>query len=226
MRRQSLISAAMLLALLTLAGCTADPLSVVVLSARAPGTSCDFGDDSKYVSGGSLDMRPYIVTAGGPTLQAQFFYQVFSWQNNLATVPLVVSGQTLDSGSGNNFIADTVYFSYQWSGAGQTFEDEIANTHAIISAGATSKDNSVGIELIQPKAAAKLATIASTTPQTLLVTFYISGKTAAGSSLHTNKVSFPLTIYKSADATLDCSATGSVSARCGDVGRDAPLTCR
>jgi len=226
MRRQSLICAAILLAAVVLAGCHADPSSVVILNARAPGDKCAFDDDTVYVSGGSLDLRPYILSAGGPTFQAQFFYQVFSWQNNLVAVPLVVNGQTVDPGAGNNFIANQVFYSYQWSGAGQTFADEIANTHAVIFAGGTSKDNSIGIELLQPKAAAQLATIATTTPQTLLVTFYVGGNLAGGNGLDTNKVTFPLTIYKSSDTTLDCSATGAVSSRCGSVGRDAPLTCR
>jgi len=224
MRRQSLIRAAFLLAPL-LAGCKADPSSVVVLNARAPGSKCDFSDDTLYVSGGSLDLRPYILTAGGPTLQAGTFYQVFSWQNNLVPVPLVVNGQTIDSGAGNNFIANQVFYSYQWSGAGQSFASEISNTHAVIFAGGTSKDNSIGIELLQPKAAAQLATIATTTSQTLLVTFKVGGNLAGGNGLDTNEVAFPLTIYKSSDTPLDCSATGSVSSRCGDIGRDAPLAC-
>jgi len=224
MRRQSLIRVAMLLGPLVLAGCSADPLSVVITTARAPGDQCKFNDDTVYVSGGSLDMRPYDPGSGIP-VQATVFYQVFSWENNLTTTPLTVNGQVIDPGAGNNFVADTAHFSYQYSGAGQTFEDEIANLHAVIDAGGTTQSNSVGIDLIQPKAAAKLLAIVDTTPQTLLVTFYLSGKVTAGNSLNTNKVTFPITVYKSSNATLSCPAGQQVTAECGQVGRDSSLAC-
>ena len=47
----------------------------------------DFSDDTKYVSGASLDMRTYTLVTGGPTLQGQAIYEVFSWENNLTPVP-------------------------------------------------------------------------------------------------------------------------------------------
>ena len=223
MRRQSLIRVALLLGPLALLGCSADQLSVVITTARAPGDKCDFTDDTTYVSRGSVDMRPYDVGSG--PVQSSSFYQVFSWENNLSVIPLVVNGQTIDPGAGNNFVADTAHFSYQYSGAGQTFEDEISNMHAVISAGAGPKDNSVGFELIQPKAAAKLLTIVNTTPQTLLVTVYVSGKLTGGNSLTTNKVSFPVTVYQSASTTLTCP-TGTVpSSTCGEVGRSSDIAC-
>jgi hypothetical protein len=225
MRRQSLIRVAILLGPLALLGCSADPLSVVISTARAPGTQCDFGDDSKYVSGGSLDMRPFQFGTPPTSGQSSSFYQVFSWENNLVPIPISVNGQVVDPGAGNNFVADTLHFSYQYSGAGQTFEDEIANLHAVIVAGGGSKDNSVGVELIQPKAAAKLLTIVNTTPQTLLVTFWISGKLAAGSTLNTNKVSFPITVYQSAAGTLTCPAGTVPTTTCGEVGRDSDIGC-
>ena len=45
---------------LLLAACGRSP-SVVVLSARAPGDKCDFSDNTKYVQGGSVDSRPYVI---------------------------------------------------------------------------------------------------------------------------------------------------------------------
>jgi len=225
MRRQSLIRVVMLLGPLALLGCSADQLSVVISNARAAGDKCDFTDDTIYVSGGSVDMRPYDVGTPPVTFQSASFYQVFSWENNLISVPLVVNGQTVDPGAGNNFVVDTAHFSYQYSGAGQTFEDEIANMRAVISAGGTARDNSVGVELIQPKAAAKLLTIVNTTPQTLLVTFWLSGKLTAGSSLNTNKVSFPITVYQSAAGTLTCPAGQVPTSTCGEVGRGSNIGC-
>ena len=63
-----------------LAACSADPTQIVVLSARAPGTKCDFSDDTKYVSSGSLDLRPYIVgTAPNTTTVVTSGYCRDSW---------------------------------------------------------------------------------------------------------------------------------------------------
>ena len=93
-------------ALLLLAACSADPLNILVLSARAPGDKCEFDDDTVYVSRGSLDLTPYVV--GTTTVTTNRYYQVFSWQNNLQPAPLSVGGQCLDPGPGNAFIADSL----------------------------------------------------------------------------------------------------------------------
>lgn len=225
MRPKSSPRAAGLLVTLLIAGCSADQQSVVVLSARAPGDKCEFSDDSVYVSSGSVDMRPYDIGAGPPFPQTTTFYQVFSWENNMALVPLVVNGQVLDPGTGNNFIADQVVYNYQYSGPGQTFETEFANTRAVISAGGKPTDNSVGIDLIQPKAAQKLLAIVDATPQTLLVTFQIKGKVAAGNSLSTNEVTFPLRVYKSSTTELTCPPGQVLATNCGSVGRDSLVHC-
>jgi len=213
-----------LLAAALLSACGADPLSIVVLNARAPGDKCDFTDDTKYVSRGSLDFRPY-----GTGQVSSRYYQVFSWQNNLTSVPITVNGQVVDPGTGNDFIADSATYTYQYSDPSVALAPETANMHAVIPAGGTSKDNSVPADLIQPSAAAAIeaSTAIDTAAQTLVVTFQIFGRLAAGGSTkNTNKVSFPLTIYRSSTTPLTCQPGQVVSGgACGVPGRDAPVTC-
>jgi len=215
---------------LLLAGCSAEPLNIVILSARAPGDSCDFSDDTKYVSRGSLDLAPYYIppaAAPAPPSVTSRFYQVFSWQNNLQAIPLSVGGQIVDPGSGNEFIADTAVYEYQYSDPSVVLTPEQANMHAVIAAGGDSKDNSVPADLIQPNAfkAINASTAINTSNQTLIVTFQLSGKTLAGASQVTNKVTFPLTIYRSTTTPITCGAGTAPTGECSTPGRDGNVTC-
>jgi len=223
-----------LLSALLLSGCKADDLNILVLSARAPGESCTFPDDTLYVSRGSLDMRPFCTdTACATPVATTRYYQVFSWESQLGSVPLSVNGQTLDPGGGNTFIADTAVYSYQYTDPSVTLADETANMRAVITAGATAAQNSVPADLIQPKAAAAIegSTGINGTAQTLLVTFQYFGRLAAGGSKYTNKVTFPLTIYRSSTTPLNCYTLTPVpevpnAGVCGFVGRDQSVQCK
>ena len=44
-------------AALLLAGCSADPVNVIILNARAPGDKCDYSDNSLFVEGGADSCR-------------------------------------------------------------------------------------------------------------------------------------------------------------------------
>jgi hypothetical protein len=215
------------LTLALLGGCSADQLSVVVLSARAPGDKCDFKDDTLYVSGGSVDMRP--VDNGGtvPSVLASY-EQIFSWQNNMPGVPLIVNGQTVDTGSGNDFIADEAILSYQYTDGSVAFAGEVQNLRAIIPAGGTHDKSSVGINLIGASAAGVLLANVPTSPQTLITSFFFRGKTASGKPIDTNVASFPLTIYRS-EPTLGplVCPPGQIPAGgvCGIPGRDQDVHC-
>ena len=193
---------------LALAACSSDQLGVVVLSARAPGDKCDYSDDTVYVSGGSVDFRPYKTGPLGGTAQTTNFFQIFSWANNLQKIPLSVNGQVVDTGSGNDFITDTAVYSYRLSDGSATIPDQIENLHAVVAAGADTTKSDVPANLIQPGAAVILDPVLGPAAKTLLVTFHYEGKTAAGASLHTNDVSFPVYVYKSGTTVLDCFGGG------------------
>jgi hypothetical protein len=209
------------LALLTLAGCSADPLNVIILNARAPGSKCDFSDATLFVARGTLDFR----AGGGATSYG--YFQAFSWENQMQPTTISVNGSTIDPGGGNDFIGDTMVFQYQYTDPAVTLPDETQNVREAISAGGTTTDNFMGADLIQPGALAKIDATIGTTAQTLLVTFQMFGKTAGGSSKHTNKVSFPLAVYNSDPTTpISCPAgTKLYLGPCNVAGRDAPVQC-
>jgi len=228
---------------LLLAACTADPLNVVVLNARAPGDKCDFLDNTRYVEGGSVDFRPYVVVPATLTTPAvvattSFFGQIFAWENNLQPVETSVNGQPVDNGTGNDFIADSVVYEYQYTDPSITLGSETENIHAVIVAGGKADDNSVGVGLIQPSASTAIlnSTAIDTGAQTLLVSFQIFGKIVAGTSKHTNKVSFPVTVYQSgpldpvtgARVPLDCPSQGLIinGGACNIPGRDQVISCK
>jgi hypothetical protein len=224
---------------LALAACSSDQLGVVVLSARAPGDKCDYSDDTLYVSGGSVDFRPYTTGAFGGVAQTTNFYQVFSWENNLQKTPLSVNGQVVDPGSGNDFIADSTVYSYRLSDGSATIPDQIENVRAVAAAGTDTTKSSVPANLIQPGAAAILDPVLGPAAKTLLVTFHYEGKTAAGASLHTNDVTFPVYVYKSGDGSvLNCFTGGFPNpdggtpipstlqtGTCGIPGKNADIAC-
>lgn len=219
---------------LLLAQCTADPLNVVILNARAPGDKCDFTDPTLFVERGSLDFTPWVST-GGAAGQSVYYGQAFSWENQMLPLPITVNGQIVDPGGGNDFIGDTIVYSYQYTGPGVTLANETQNIRASITAAATADKNFMGAQLIQPQAAAALdaALTLDGTPQTLLVTFQMFGKTVAGVGKSTNPVSFPLTVYKNSNAPVICNPSptdGGVATRlfegpCGEPGRDSPVQC-
>lgn len=208
-------------ALLALAGCTADPLNVIILNARAPGDKCDFSDATKFVARGTLDFR-----AGGAATAAGYF-QAFSWENQMQPAPISVNGSTVDPGGGNDFIGDTMVFDYQYSDPNVSLPSETQNVREAITAGGTATDNFMGADLIQPGALTTLDTTLGTAAQTLLVTFQMFGKTAGGASKHTNKVSFPLTVYNSDPTSAISCPTGTklYVGPCNIAGRDAPVQC-
>ena len=223
-RRLPLAGLGSVLAML-LAGCSADPLNVIVLNARAPGDKCDFSDATLYQSRGSLDFRPW-ADASGNVGQSTAYYQVFSWENQMTPLPITVNGQVVDPGAGSDFIGDSVVYSYQYSGPGVTLSPETENFRAVISAAGTQDKNSVGVQLIQPQAAAALNAALTTTPQTLLVTFQIFGKTGAGVSKYTNKVTYPLTVFKSGTTQLVCPPGFVLDVvPCNTPGRDSAVHC-
>ena len=122
---------------LSLAACSADPLNIVVLSARAPGDKCDFSDDTKYVEGGSVDFRPYVIGAHRSYVHRHVRSDLRPGRTTSSSIPLQVNGQTVDNGAGNDFIADSVVYKYQYSDPSRGPRDGAPeHPHAAIAAGA------------------------------------------------------------------------------------------
>ncbi len=232
--RNGVLTLVALTTALLLAGCSADPLNIVILNARAPTDKCDFSDDTLYNPGGSLDLTPYYLVdpaanPGAVPAVTGRYYQVFSWQNNLVSTPISVNGQVVDPGTGNDFIADSVVYEYQYADPSVVLAPESDNLRAVIAAGGPPDKNSVPADLIQPNARAAIegSTAIDTSSQKLLVTFQIFGKLAGGSSNHTNKVTFPVTVYRRSTTPLNCfPALVPNGGPCLTPGRDQPVSCK
>ena len=212
-------------AVLLLSGCSADPLNIIILNARAPGDKCDFKDATLYVEGGAVDFTPW-QDVNGNFGQTTSYFQAFSWENQLQPNPISVNGQVTDPGGGNDFIGDTIVYEYQYTDPSVVLASETQNVRAVISAGGLPTNNYMGADLIQPKAALALDNTLGPAAQTLLVTFQMFGKTSSGASKHTNKASFPVTVYKLNTTTVSCpSGYKLFTTSCGIPGRDASVYC-
>ena len=188
-------------------------------------TSATSATPRLFVEGGSLDFRPWVDASGNGGVSA-YFGQAFSWANQMLPSPITVNGQVVDPGGGSDFIADTIVYTYQYSDPSVVLGSETENIRASISAGGTAEKNYMGAQLIQPLASAALNASLTPAAQTLLVTFQVFGRTVAGGNKYTNKVSFPLTVYRSDTTPLACP-TGFVLAvgPCLEPGRDSPVHC-
>jgi hypothetical protein len=211
--------------------CSAPPdQSIIVSSARAPGTACDFSDATKYVEGGALDLSV-------PPLY-QSYYQVFSWENDLENISVTVNTQ-ITSDTPNTFIATTIKDNYVLVG-GTNPPNGLVSITASILPGGTFNTNSVGVFMLTSEAVTAICgpttTVTDNCPgftagsATLLVTFQIAGALVGGGAAQTNPVTFPLTLFKGGNVvnnpltgTFSCAAgTSPQMTSCGIPGRDIP----
>ena len=165
---------------LVLAGCSADPLNVVILNARAPGDKCDFADATLYTEGGPWTSRPGRTPTGTPGRPLPTA-RSSPGRTRCSRSPISVNGQVVDPGGGSDFIADTAVYSYQYTrperGALAGDAEPPGGHRGRRDAGRRTR---WAPSSIQPQAAAALNATVTATPQTLLVTFQLFGKTGAG----------------------------------------------
>jgi hypothetical protein len=222
-RRLALLS--ILPVLLLGSACSAPPdQSIIVTSARAPGTNCDFSDSTKYVESGALDLSV-------PPL-FQSYYQVFSWENDLQNISVTVTTQ-ITSETPNTFIATTIKDNYVMVG-GTSPPNGLVSISASIAPGATANSNSVGVYFLT--SAAVQAICGNPTafdncpnfaggPSTLLVTFQIAGALVGGGAAQTNPITYPLTLFKGGNVAPDGTCIAPAvpeTTSCGIPGRDIP----
>jgi hypothetical protein len=214
----------MLLATLLGAACTSPPdQSIIVTTARAPGSICDFSDSTLYVEGGALDLSV-------PPLY-QSYYQVFGWENDLENISVTVT-QQITSETPNTFIATTIEDNYVLVN-GTNPPAGLVSISASIAPGGTPVDNTVGVFLLTSSAMEAICgpTITATDncpgftvgSATLLVTFQLAGALVGGGATKSNPVTYPLTLFKgghvAANGTCDPGFVSQTTS-CNAPGRD------
>ncbi len=173
--------------------------SIIVTTARAPGTQCDFSDSTKYVEGGAIDLAAFGADSS--------YLQVFSWENDLENISVTVTSQ-ITTDTPNTFIATTIEDSYVLLGGGAKPPAGLVSITAAIAPGAVASTSDVGVFLLTQQAMATICGApsatencpgfpAGTSSATLNVTFQIAGALVGGGSAQTNAITFPLTLFNS-----------------------------
>ncbi len=173
--------------------------SIIVTTARAPGTQCDFSDSTKYVEGGAIDLAAFGADSS--------YLQVFSWENDLENISVTVTSQ-ITTDTPNTFIATTIEDSYVLLGGGAKPPAGLVSITAAIAPGAVASTSDVGVFLLTQQAMATICGApsatencpgfpAGTSAATLNVTFQIAGALVGGGSAQTNAITFPLTLFNS-----------------------------
>lgn len=207
---RSLLIAGCAVGAIAAVACTGAPAqSVFVTHARAPGTACDYADDTHYVESANFDVAATPFGMG----------QIFSWQNNLQATAITVGGDRIDSISKNDFTAKTVTVSYQTNPASSIPGDTVPIA-ASVPAGATSDKSSVAVPLITPAAnGALLANIGSGGGiTTVLATFTIRGTLQSGGTLETQPFTFPIYAYNSGFTGCPAGTVDVGAGQCGAQG--------
>jgi hypothetical protein len=189
---------AVLPTMLVASACTApSDLSIIVTQARAPGTSCDFSDATKYVEGGAIDMSVFGGNSG--------YFQVFGWENDLQQISTTVNGDTISGPTVNTFIANRIELSYVLVN-GANPPPGLVNISATIPAGGTPDKDTVGVEFLTQAAGQAICGlpvgldicpgVPPGTSQTLLVTFQLAGSLVGGGAAKSSPVTYPLTLFR------------------------------
>jgi hypothetical protein len=164
------------------AGCTESLSPLQVGAARPLDNTCSADTGSQRYAG-SLDIAlnaPYVIA--------------FDVSSDLSTDDVTVGGDTVVSGTRNDFVVKEISFTYTSEPAG-TFVPERIPAHAVIRAG---DDEVMNISLIGPKAYATVANLLGAHESvTLMATFRLRGRLAGGQDAETNEVSYPITVYNS-----------------------------
>ena len=128
------------------------------------------------------------------------YYVAFDWESNLESISTILSSQEVIAGpQRNEFVLDHFVFNYT-SMPSLSFQSEQVNAFAVTSPGSVGSTNWLGISLITPQARRVLSSAIQAgdfVGVELQVTFQAFGSLASGQKLSTNKVTYPIQVYRS-----------------------------
>ncbi len=128
------------------------------------------------------------------------YYVAFDWESTLESISTILSTQEVIAGpQRNEFVLDHFVFNYS-STPSLSFQSEQVNAFAVTSPGSVGSSNWLGISLITPQARRVLSSAIQAgdfVGVELQVTFQAFGSLASGQKLSTNKVTYPIQVYRS-----------------------------
>lgn len=187
------------------AACASDATSIQIQYAMSdqPTSSCTVSDSSSQRGGGSVDL--------GNTSQ---YFAALQLVSALDSKDLTAAGETVNPGTRNNFLIETLTLSY--AAQGLSIADQQIRAAGMVPAGGKL---SLGLALLTGPAVAKLLPFAMGVAKNVTVSIKIGGKFANGSSYETAAFDFPLVVY--VGSTLACSGLATI----GAVGEATPPAC-
>jgi hypothetical protein len=173
---------------------------------EGPTTNGACSPQSVAIYRGSLDLAGTDV-----------YFTSFEWESLLQQISTSVPPDTIAGPQRNDFVLDHFVFNYS-STPSYSFQAEQVNAYAILRAGATGSTSWLGISLIAPQARNTLLQnipAGNYTGVELQVTFQAFGALASGAKVSSNKVTYPILVYRSG---FPGCAVGDIQAPSGPCG--------
>jgi hypothetical protein len=205
-------------------------LTFVIFLSTVAGVGCTVPNDSAIRFTNAFEFTFGVQTAGcSPQTIAIYrgsldlagtgsYYIAFDWESNLQQITTMISPDTIAGPQRNEFVLDHFIFNYT-STPSIAFQAEQVNAFSVLQPGASGSNNWIGISLITPQARQRLYdSIQAGDLQgvELLVNFQAFGSLASGEKLSTNKVTYPIHVFRSSFSA--CRVAGDIRAPVGPCG--------
>ncbi len=208
------------------------PLRFLILLSLFAGLGCSVSNDSsiRFLNAHQLSLgasttacttQAIAIYRGSLDLAGNDrYYVAFDWESNLEQISTILSTQEVIAGpQRNEFVLDHFVFNYA-SMPSLSFQSEQVNAYAVNMVGASGASNWLGISLLTPQARRVLTSsiqAGDLVGVELQVTFQAFGSLASGQKLSTNKVTYPIQVFRSSFSGT-CRVVGDVRAPTGPCG--------
>jgi hypothetical protein len=207
-------------------------LHLAIVLCVTGGLGCTVPNDSSvrfvnahdFIFGPTTNCTPQttgIVSGSLDIAGTGFYVLAFDWESTFQSISTSVSPDIVAGPQRNDFVLDHMVFNYTSTPA-FPFQAEQEDAYAVLRAGATGTNSWLGMSLISPQARQTLydhIQPGDFTGVELLVQFQAFGQLASGQKVTSNKVTFPIQVYRS--RFMACRLATDVRAPtgpCGDFG--------
>ncbi len=163
--------------------CVDTPSAVQIFQATPPDASCSVSTSSAGLLRGSLDLS-----------LSQGYLMGFVVRSSLTDTPVVVGDSPLSGEDTDAVYLDEMEVSYDTNRSGVNLDDATVPIYNAIQGG---EEGTLLLNLITSDALEDLDTATESGEVEVLVTLRLHGKTATGSEVETNEISYPIVVYKS-----------------------------